>query len=124
MDLGESINTPASLQALHEKLMRRQIRGTNAESPVRRGLGFGQAAPSGSRDGSQALAQEPQAGAAGNAEELTRAAQNPIAAMINIPFQNNMNFGYGPNDHIQNVLTMQPFVNYNFASSPGTYMSL
>jgi hypothetical protein len=52
MDLGESINTPASLQALHEKLMRRQIRGTNAESPVRRGLGFGQAASSGSRDGS------------------------------------------------------------------------
>ena len=63
--------------------------------------------------GSQALAQEPQAGAAGNAEELARAAQNPIAAMISIPFQNNMNFGYGPNDHIQNVLNIQPVVPFS-----------
>jgi hypothetical protein len=30
MDLGKSIITSASLQALHEELMRRQIRGTNA----------------------------------------------------------------------------------------------
>ena len=63
--------------------------------------------------GSQALAQEPQAGAAGNAEELARAAQNPIAAMISVPFQNNMNFGYGPNDHIQNVLNVQPVVPFS-----------
>ena len=63
--------------------------------------------------GSQALAQEPQAGAAGSAEELARAAQNPIAAMISVPFQNNMNFGYGPNDHIQNVLNIQPVVPFS-----------
>jgi hypothetical protein len=63
--------------------------------------------------GSQALAQEPQAGAAGSAEDLARAAQNPIAAMISVPFQNNMNFGYGPNDHIQNVLNIQPVVPFS-----------
>ena len=43
-------------------------------------------------------------------QALARAAQNPIAAMISVPFQNNMNFGYGPNDHIQNVLNIQPVV--------------
>ena len=63
--------------------------------------------------GYQTLAQEPQAGAADNAEELARAAQNPIAAMISVPFQNNMNFGYGPNDHIQNVLNIQPVVPFS-----------
>jgi len=63
--------------------------------------------------GYQTLAQEPQAGAAGSAEELARAAQNPIAAMISVPFQNNMNFGYGPNDHIQNVLNIQPVVPFS-----------
>jgi hypothetical protein len=57
-----------------------------------------------------ALAQEPQANMQGSAEALARAAQNPIAAMISVPFQNNVNFGYGPNEHIQNVLNIQPVV--------------
>ena len=59
---------------------------------------------------SQVAAQEPQAATGGSAEELARAAQNPIAAMISVPFQNNINFGYGPNDHIQNVLNIQPVI--------------
>jgi hypothetical protein len=62
---------------------------------------------------SQSLAEEPQAGAAGNAGALARATQNPVAAMISVPFQNNMNFGYGPNDHIQNVLNIQPVVPFS-----------
>jgi hypothetical protein len=33
--------------------------------------------------------------------------------MISVPFQNNMNFGYGPNDHIQNVLNIQPVVPFS-----------
>jgi hypothetical protein len=40
--------------------------------------------------------------------DLAKAAQNPVAAMISLPFQNNTTFGYGPDDDIQNVLNIQP----------------
>jgi len=40
--------------------------------------------------------------------ELTSAAQNPIANLISLPFQNNTNFGVGPLDRTQNVLNIQP----------------
>ena len=33
--------------------------------------------------------------------------------MISVPFQKNMNFGYGPIDHIQNVLNIQPVVPFS-----------
>lgn len=60
-----------------------------------------------------ALAQAPQANMQGSTEALARAAQNPIAAMISVPFQNNVNVGYGPNEHIQNVLNIQPVVPFS-----------
>jgi hypothetical protein len=41
-------------------------------------------------------------------EELAKAAQNPVAAMVSVPFQNNTSFGYGPDDDVQNVLNIQP----------------
>lgn len=42
---------------------------------------------------------------------LAAAAQNPIANLISLPFQNNTNFGVGPNnDRTQNVLNIQPVV--------------
>ena len=40
--------------------------------------------------------------------ELARAAQNPIASMISLPFQNNTNLNFGPKDKTQNVLNIQP----------------
>ncbi|MCA4917947.1 MAG: hypothetical protein ING82_00845 [Roseomonas sp.] len=40
-------------------------------------------------------------------QALARAARNSIAVMIGVPFQNNMNFGYGSNHHIQNLLNIQ-----------------
>jgi hypothetical protein len=40
--------------------------------------------------------------------ELARAAQNPVASMISLPFQNNMSFGVGPDDRVQNVHNIQP----------------
>jgi hypothetical protein len=43
-------------------------------------------------------------------EELAKLAQNPIANMISIPFQNNFNFGVGPNDVCQYVLNFQPVI--------------
>lgn len=40
--------------------------------------------------------------------ELAKAAQNPVADMISLPFQNNINTGIGPDDETQNVLNIQP----------------
>ena len=39
---------------------------------------------------------------------LARAAQNPIASLISVPFQNNTNFNLGPEEGTQNVLNIQP----------------
>ncbi|MCF6186141.1 MAG: hypothetical protein L3J49_01505 [Desulfobulbaceae bacterium] len=41
-------------------------------------------------------------------EELAKAAQNPIANMISVPLQNNINTGIGPDDETQNILNIQP----------------
>ena len=49
------------------------------------------------------------AGGASN-EELAREAQNPIAKLISVPFQNNFNFGIGPNNVVQYVLNFQPVI--------------
>ena len=46
-------------------------------------------------------------------EELTRAAQNPVANMMSFPFQNNTNFNVGPYDRTQNVLNIQPVIPFN-----------
>jgi hypothetical protein len=43
-------------------------------------------------------------------EELARAAQNPVAKLISVPFQNNFNFGVGPNDTTQWILNIQPVI--------------
>jgi hypothetical protein len=44
-------------------------------------------------------------------EALAKAAQNPVADMISIPFQDNIGLGYGPGDKgTQNVLNIQPVI--------------
>jgi hypothetical protein len=45
-----------------------------------------------------------------NQEALAKAAQNPIANMISVPFQNNFNFGIGPNKVTQWDLDVQPVI--------------
>jgi len=45
---------------------------------------------------------------ASSEEDLAKAAQNPIANLISVPFQNNTNFGVGPTDRTQNILNIQP----------------
>src|SRR6478735_4552031 len=45
-----------------------------------------------------------------SADDLAKAAQNPIADMISLPFQNNFNFHVGPHDELQNVLNIQPVI--------------
>ena len=41
-------------------------------------------------------------------EALAKAAQNPIANMISLPFQNDTNFKVGPQNKTQNILNIQP----------------
>jgi len=43
-------------------------------------------------------------------DDLAKAAQNPVAAMISLPFQNNTLFGVGPDDDVANVLNIQPVI--------------
>jgi hypothetical protein len=43
-----------------------------------------------------------------NTQDLAKASQNPIANLISLPFQNNTNFGIGPEDDVQNILNIQP----------------
>jgi hypothetical protein len=56
---------------------------------------------------------EPAAGGGGgedSQEALAKAAQNPVAKLISVPFQNNFNFGVGPNNAMQYVLNVQPVI--------------
>src|SRR6056300_216886 len=41
-------------------------------------------------------------------QDLAKASQNPVANLISLPFQNNTNFGIGPDDETQNILNIQP----------------
>jgi hypothetical protein len=42
--------------------------------------------------------------------ELAKKLQNPVSNLISVPFQNNFNFGVGPEDEMQYVLNMQPVI--------------
>ena len=44
------------------------------------------------------------------ADDLRQAAQNPVADLISVPFQNNTNFGVGKLDNTQNILNIQPVI--------------
>jgi hypothetical protein len=45
-----------------------------------------------------------------SAEDLAKKAQNPVADMISVPLQNNFNFNYGSQNHMQYVGNLQPVV--------------
>jgi hypothetical protein len=51
--------------------------------------------------------------------ELARAAQNPVANMYSLPFQNNTNFnwGLGPIEETQNVLNIQPVLPFEVSDN-------
>lgn len=73
-------------------------------------------APPADRKGEQP---ELQAGAGtgeSGTENLAEEAQNPIANLISLPFQNNTTFGMGPNDdRTLNVLNIQPVVPFRLS---------
>ena len=61
---------------------------------------------------SEASSEGPDAAKENELEMLAKIAQNPVANVVSVPFQNNTNFGYGPpnNKGTQNVLNIQPVV--------------
>jgi len=59
------------------------------------------------------LAMAPVSAQESDAAALARAAQNPIADMISVPFQNNTNFDVGPLEKTQDVLNVQPVLPFS-----------
>jgi hypothetical protein len=46
-----------------------------------------------------------------SAEELAKKLSNPVSSLISVPFQNNTDFGLGPDDDgLQNTLNIQPVI--------------
>ena len=45
-----------------------------------------------------------------SAEELAKLAQNPVGNLISLPFQNNTNLNFGPEQGTQNILNIQPVI--------------
>jgi hypothetical protein len=48
-------------------------------------------------------------------EDLAKKAQNPIANLISVPFQNNTTFDYGPRHGTQNILNIQPVLPFTLS---------
>lgn len=62
----------------------------------------------------QALGEDSTASGSSEAQgNLAEAAQNPIAAMVSLPFQNNTFFRTGPDNDTANVLNIQPVIPFN-----------
>ena len=53
-------------------------------------------------------AQEDPESSSSEVSELAQQAQNPVADLISLPFQNNTSFGIGPDNRVQNTLNIQP----------------
>jgi hypothetical protein len=60
--------------------------------------------------GQQSTASPDEAATESQTERLAKETQNPVANLISVPFQNNFNFGIGPNDATQWVLNVQPVI--------------
>jgi hypothetical protein len=43
-------------------------------------------------------------------EQLAKLAQNPVGNLISVPFQNNANLNFGPEEKTQNILNIQPVI--------------
>lgn len=52
----------------------------------------------------------PDAGNGSNETALAKKLQNPIGDLYSVPFQNNINFNYGPHDGTQDNLNFQPVI--------------
>src|SRR5580693_7205693 len=61
------------------------------------------------------LCHSPSAGAE-DSPEIAKQAQNPIASVISVPFQNNATFGVGENSSVQDSLLIEPVVPFRLTS--------
>jgi hypothetical protein len=52
----------------------------------------------------------------GDAPEIAKQAQNPIASLISVPFQNSTTFGVGENSRVQDSLLVEPEVPFRLTS--------
>lgn len=50
-------------------------------------------------------------------QDLLKAAQNPVADMISLPVQNNINPGIAPYGRVQNVVSLQPVIPWNMTEN-------
>jgi hypothetical protein len=48
---------------------------------------------------------------------LAQTAQNPVANVISLPFQNNTNFNVGPLEKTQNILNIQPVIPFSLGKN-------
>ncbi|MBL9147856.1 MAG: neuromedin U [Phycisphaerae bacterium] len=55
------------------------------------------------------------AGTETSTEKLAKAAQNPVANLISVPFQYNANFGFGIDNDVQSVLNIQPVIPFEIS---------
>ena len=51
------------------------------------------------------------------AYDLAQTAQNPVANVISLPFQNNTNFSFGPLEKTQNILNIQPVIPFSLGQN-------
>jgi hypothetical protein len=61
------------------------------------------------------MLQDAGAAESGGGSDLAKAAQNPIADMISLPFQYNLNFNVGPDNDPQHILNIQPVYPINLS---------
>ena len=48
--------------------------------------------------------------------EIAKQAQNPIASLISVPFQDNTSFGIGENSRVQDALEIEPVIPFKLTS--------
>ncbi len=51
------------------------------------------------------------------AYDLAQTAQNPVANVISLPFQNNTNFHFGPLEKTQNIMNIQPVIPFSLGKN-------
>jgi hypothetical protein len=74
------------------------------------------APPSPSPAPSSAAGDAPKSSSASTSGSLQQDASNPIGNLTQLPFQYNMNFGVGPDRHVQDLVNFQPVVPFELST--------